>query len=207
MVPIVPGSTPLNQVIMESTSRACRRCGDVEDQPGTHGLGIFGWECNACANFIPGFYYLADVGGVPVWELTEQHERAIEAWKMALKTNKQYWYLITWTHNDNHTIDDVWQNVYKFLARDLGFIECDAVLETGTANGREHIHLRCKLQRALKKQKLGHYEKAGHIDFVTIKKHTKENWENLEGYMSKEGEIIAFYRDSKWCGIGDRDES
>lgn len=105
---------------------------------------------------------------------------------------KEYWYFLTWTHNDNHTIQDVRTNIDLFVKRDLGIIACDIVLERGEVSGREHIHMRLKTSKSLKKQRVGHYQKVGHIDFVVIKKHTQLNWDDkLAGYMSKEHEIEA----------------
>jgi len=141
------------------------------------------------------------VGNLLLWRLDDIHlfeQYQYPEWvPLMLKTiediprpKRQYWYFLTWTYNDNHTIDDVWSNILRFRDRDLGFLALEVVKEHGSESGRDHYHMRLKLSRPLKKQKVQHYMKAGHIDFVTIRKHTQENWENLEGYMSKESEII-----------------
>lgn len=110
---------------------------------------------------------------------------------------KEYWYWLCWTHNDEHTINDTWKNMLKFRERDLGFIVCEFVHETGSKSKRHHFHMRMKLKRPLKKQKIHHYEKVGSIDFKVIRVHTKANWENLEGYMSKESEIEDLMKTEK----------
>jgi len=111
----------------------------------------------------------------------------------SIPDKKEYWYFLTWTHNDNHTIDDVWANIERFKNRELGFLFVDCVLEHGDGNGREHYHMRIKSSKLIKKQYIQHYTRVGHIDFVTIRKHTQGNWENLEGYMSKETAPIVLY--------------
>jgi len=107
--------------------------------------------------------------------------------------SKEYWYFLTWTHNDNHSIEDVWSNIERFKNRDLGFLYIDVVLEHGTDSDREHYHMRVKASKLIRKHYVQHYEKVGHIDFVTIRKHTQGNWENLEGYMNKESTPIVLY--------------
>ena len=125
---------------------------------------------------------------IPYWE--EQYQ------KFKIATAKEYWYFLTWTHNDNHSIEDVWLNMKKFSERDMGFLYLDCVLEHGEESGRAHYHMRVKTTRPIKKQKVQHYTKVGTIDFITIRKHTRENWENLAGYMSKESEIIILFESS-----------
>lgn len=104
---------------------------------------------------------------------------------------REYWYFLTWTHDDNHTINDTRKNIALFVKRDLGIIACDIVLERGEVSGREHIHMRLKTSKPLKKQRVQHYRRtSGNVDFVVIKKHTRANWDDkLAGYMSKEHEI------------------
>jgi len=160
-------------------------------------LGFFRAEqkffCSTCLE--------KEVGNVDRWRLDdisllEQYQYPewvppmLQTFVDVPKPAREYWYFLTWTHNDNHTIENVWSNILRFKDRSLGFLALEAVKEHGTESGRDHYHMRMKLSRPLKKQKVKHYEKAGHIDFVTIRKHTQENWENLEGYMSKESEII-----------------
>lgn len=102
---------------------------------------------------------------------------------------REYWYFLTWTLAPGHTIDEVEKNIAKFVSRDLGFLACDTVLEHGGKYEREHYHMRLKLSRPLKKQKIAHYNKVGYVHMVSCRKQTQENWESVEGYMSKENEI------------------
>jgi len=121
------------------------------------------------------------------WEVASEE---IREHFLGQRPQREYWYFLTWTLAGDHTIEEVRANIDKFTQRDIGWIMCDIVLEHGSKNEREHYHMRIRLSRALKKQKLQHYEKVGHIDMKRIRVQTQENWDGgLEGYMSKENEI------------------
>lgn len=200
-VPIVPSSTrtPLmNQVVKEESlerARRCHACKQFYDPSVVPiAMDIFGFICDKCKNSIPGLWSVRFVNGhdsCPVWEPSIDHEYILESWKRANIPKKEYWYFLTWTLAPGKTIEDVRANIKRFTERDLGFIACDIVLEHGEDTGRPHYHMRVKLEKPLKKQKVQHYARtSGHVDVRPIKKQTQANWDDgLEGYMSKENAI------------------
>ncbi len=78
----------------------------------------------------------------------------------------------------------------RFSKRSLGFIACECVLEHGGLNGRAHYHMRIKLRRPLKKQKIKSYTSVGSINIRSCRTQTPENWQRLENYMTKENPIV-----------------
>lgn len=104
---------------------------------------------------------------------------------------KENWYFLLWTHDEDHTIEEVRANLDRFAARRvaLGLIACDIVLEHGEVTNREHYHMRIKTTIPLKRNRLLAYLKCGDIKIRFVKDHTEYNWNKLTNYMSKENKI------------------
>lgn len=117
-----------------------------------------------------------------------------ETWKNPqLLVQKEYWYYLVWTHNDDHTIQEVYTNIEKLVGRSekLGIYFLDVSYEKDSAkNGREHYNMRIRSNKAIPKNRFSHYEKCGHIHYQPIRKKEEDNWNNLGNYCSKETKII-----------------
>ncbi len=113
-------------------------------------------------------------------------------WRKEQSTPKEYRYWITWTKKPNATEDDVMSSINKFVARkqSLGLCSVDYVREL-TKNGEVHFHMRVICDKSMKKNRISHYEKHGYIKYVTVKPPYNKNWEILEEYCEKEGDIIT----------------
>lgn len=107
-----------------------------------------------------------------------------------IRPPREYWYWLTWTYNDDHTIGDVWENILKFSRCRHHFLALDVVLEHGEKSGRLHYHMRVRTSRCLKRQRIQRYQTAGKIKFDVVRSRTQENWNRLENYMTKENPII-----------------
>jgi len=196
----------MNQVDIETNSRARERwwiCAYCDNTRGTSNIANWmsythSFVCGPCLLDIKHPEEIYDV----VWKKVNDRGDHVPMWTVRLPPEpvpdpppkaKEYWYFLTWTMAPGHTIEEVKKNISKFLSRDLGFLACDTVLEHGGEYDREHYHMRLKLSRPLKKQKIAHYNKVGFVHMVSCRKQTQENWESVEGYMTKENEIVTHY--------------
>lgn len=121
------------------------------------------------------------------------HKKALSLeHKIKDDSSKEYWYFMTWTHNELFDIETVKGNIEKLASRadKLGIFYIDYVYEEGDKSGREHYHSRVKSTKMLCQRDYKNYLKYGNIDKITIHKHTEDNFNNIGNYMSKQNDIV-----------------